>query len=66
MIALPNTEWMVSGNHNAVSAAFREPPFRWCGDFSSGSRFQAIASIANSGYRIRYPLGAVATGDRLG
>jgi hypothetical protein len=61
-----NAYWVVSGNHHAGSAAFRELPARWCRDFSSGSRFQAITSIANSGYRIRYPLGAVVTGDRLG
>ena len=57
---------VVSGNHGTGSAAFRELPARWVSYFSSGSLFQAIASIADSGYRIRYPLGTVATGDRLG
>ena len=60
-VDLPNAFWLVSANHDAGSAAFREPPARWCADFSRGSRFQAMAFIANSGDRIRYPLGAVAS-----
>ena len=54
------TVWVVSGNHYSGSAAFREPPPREDDDPSSYSRFQSIQSIVNSGYRTRYPLGAVA------
>jgi hypothetical protein len=44
--------WLVSANHDAGSAPFREPPARRCADFTRGSGFQAMASVANSGYRI--------------
>ena len=44
---------------------FREPPPWLQDDFSSYSCFQEVLSIADSGYRTRYPLGAVATGGPL-
>ncbi len=56
---MANAEWVVSGNHHPGSAAFREPPPREDDDPSSYSRLQSIPSIVNSGYRTRYPLGAV-------
>jgi hypothetical protein len=44
---------------------FREPPLRVHADSSSYSRLQEVRFIADSGYRTRYPLGAVATGGPL-
>jgi hypothetical protein len=62
---MPNAEWAVSVNHHPGSAAFREPPPRVDDDSSSFSRFQEVLSIADSGYRTRYPPGAVAPGGPL-
>jgi hypothetical protein len=60
-----NAEWVVSVNHHPGSAAILEPPHRVDDDTSSYSRFQEVLSIADSGYRTRYALGAVATGGPL-
>jgi hypothetical protein len=55
---------VVSVNHHAASSAFREPPPRGKTYSSSRSRsrsrFKAIMSIANCGYRTQYPLVMVA------
>jgi len=59
-----NTYRVVSVNHHAASSAFREPPPRGKTYSSSRSRsrsrFKAIMSIANCGYRTQYPLVMVA------
>jgi hypothetical protein len=55
----PNAEWMDSRIHYRSSACFRDPPPRARDEFSSCSRFRAFLSIANSGYRTRYPLAVV-------
>ena len=64
-MSTPNAEWVVSVNHNPSSAAFRDPSPRVDDESSSYSRFQEVLSMADSGYRTRYPLGAVATGGPL-
>lgn len=47
--------WVVSENHSTATAAFRKPlPCRGI-NLNNRSRFRQFISIANSGYRTRYP-----------
>ena len=61
-----NAIWVVSENHRAAHATFREPLARSTANPSNCRRFRYYVFTANSGYRTRYPLVTAATGGRLG
>ena len=63
---LPNAIWVVSENRATALAAFREPPPQSQAQPSNSSPFCGHVSMANSGYRTRYPLVAATTTGRLG
>jgi len=66
MLGTANAIWVVSENHIAAAAALREPLPCSRANSSSRSCFRQLVSIANNGYRTRYPLVAATTTGQLG
>ena len=61
-----NAIWVVSENHATAIAAFREPLPQTQSKPSNSKSFRCHVSIAESGYRTRYPVVGATTTGRLG
>ena len=61
LFGLSNANWMVSENHACSPASVRQPPACCQVSPSHRSQFMAVAFFTNSGFRTRYPYGAVDT-----